>query len=90
LGTITYYIIIFAIGITIDILTKQKNMESKKGLNWFFILIAFTLGLTLIKHINFKNFTLKEPALDILYIIVFLISIYIIIMDLKKSKEKEK
>lgn len=65
-------------------------MEIKKGLNWFFILIAFTLGLTLIKHIDFKNFTLKEPALDIIYIIVFLISIYIIIMDIKKSKEKEK
>jgi hypothetical protein len=48
-------------------------MEKKNGLNWFFVFIAFTLGLTLIKHIDFKNLTLKEPALDILYIIVFII-----------------
>lgn len=63
-------------------------MNNKKGLNWVFVLIAFTLGLTLIKHIDFKNFTLKEPYLDILYIIVFIISIYIIVKDLKKSTDK--
>jgi hypothetical protein len=63
-------------------------MESKKGINWFFAFIAFTLGLTLKKHIDFKNFTLKEPVLDILYIIVFIISIYLIIKDHKKTSEK--
>ncbi len=41
-------------------------MENKKGINWFFAFIAFTLGLTLFKHIDFATFTLKEPALDIL------------------------
>ncbi len=63
-------------------------MENKKGLNWFFVFIAFTLGLTLIKHIDFKNLTLKEPALDILYIIVFLISIFLIIKDYPKRPKK--
>jgi hypothetical protein len=63
-------------------------MESKKGINWFFALIAFVLGLTLKKHIDFKNFTLKEPILDILYIIVFILSIYFIIKDYKKTSEK--
>lgn len=63
-------------------------MDSKKGMNWFFAFIAFTLGLTLIKHIDFKNLTLKEPVLDVLYIIVFAISIYIIIKDLKKKTDK--
>lgn len=63
-------------------------MDNKKGMNWFFAFIAFTLGLTLIKHIDFKNLTLKEPALDILYIIVFTISIFIIIKDLKKENKK--
>ncbi len=53
-------------------------MERKKGMNWFFVLIAFTLGLSLIKHIDFKSLTLKEPALDLLYIILFIISIYVI------------
>jgi nicotinamide riboside transporter PnuC len=63
-------------------------MDNKKGMNWFFVFIAFTLGLTLIKHIDFKYLTLKEPVLDILYIIVFIISIYLIIKDLKKRPEK--
>ncbi len=60
-------------------------MTSKKGINLFFVLIAFTLGLTLVKHIDFKNLTLKDPVLDILYIIVFVISIYFIIKDYKKT-----
>jgi hypothetical protein len=63
-------------------------MDNKKGMNWFFAFIAFTLGLTLIKHVDLKNLTLKEPALDILYIIVFIISIYIIIKDLRKNTDK--
>ena len=63
-------------------------MDNKKGMNWFFAFIAFTLGLTLNKHIDFKNLTLKEPALDILYIIVFIISIYIIVKDLIKNSDK--
>jgi uncharacterized membrane protein len=63
-------------------------MGNRKGINWFFAFIAFTLGLTLYKHIDFKNLTLKEPYLDILYIVVFLVSIYLIIKDLKKRLEK--
>jgi hypothetical protein len=59
-------------------------MKNKKGINIFFAFIAFTIGLTLLKHIDFKNFTLKDPYLDILYIIVFVISIYIIIKDYTK------
>lgn len=63
-------------------------MDNKKGMNWFFVFIVFTLGLTLIKHIDFKTLTLKEPILDFLYIIVFVISIYTIIKNLKKNTEK--
>jgi hypothetical protein len=63
-------------------------MGNKKGMNWFFAFIAFTLGLTLIKHIDFKTLTLKEPILDILYIVVFLVSIYIIIKDRNKNTGK--
>lgn len=64
-------------------------MEDKKGMNWFFVFIAFTLGLTLIKHIDFKSLTLKEPVLDVLYIVVFILSIYLIIKDLKKKQLKK-
>ena len=54
-------------------------MENKKGLNWFFAIIAFTLGLTLFKHIDFATFTLKDPVMDILYLIVFVLSIYFMV-----------
>jgi hypothetical protein len=63
-------------------------MESKNGINLFFAFIAFILGLTLYKHIDFKNFTLKDPVLDILYFIVFVISIYLIVKDYTKRPEK--
>ncbi|GAB3021591.1 hypothetical protein GCM10027051_28660 [Niabella terrae] len=64
-------------------------MENKKGINFFFATIAIILGWTLFKHIDFKNLTLKDPVLDVLYFIVFIISIYLIIKDRKKeSKEK--
>lgn len=62
-------------------------MENKKGINWFFVFIAFTVGLTLFKHIDFKNFTFKDPAMDILYLIVFVISIYFLIKG-KNQAEK--
>ena len=63
-------------------------MENKKGLNLFFAFIAIILGWILFKHIDFKNFTLKDPYLDILYFIIFSISIYLIIKGKKNRTEK--
>jgi nicotinamide riboside transporter PnuC len=62
-------------------------MESKKGINLFFAFIAFILGWTLFKHFDFKTLSLKDPVLDILYIIVFVVSIYLIIKDYRKNKK---
>jgi nicotinamide riboside transporter PnuC len=63
-------------------------MESKKGINFFFAFIAVILGWTLFKHLDFQNLKLKEPVLDILYLVVFVISIYLLIKDYKKRPEK--
>jgi hypothetical protein len=46
-------------------------------------MIAVLLGLTLFKHINFKELTLQDPFLDVLYIIVFAIAIYLLVKDQK-------
>lgn len=62
-------------------------MENKKGINWFFAFIAFTLGLTLFKHIDFATFSLKDPVLDVLYLIVFVLCIYFM---LKGNNQPEK
>ncbi|MBX7225575.1 MAG: hypothetical protein K1X55_06070 [Chitinophagales bacterium] len=59
-------------------------MDNKKGMNLFFAFIAIILGWTLFKHIDFKNFTLKDPYLDILYFIAFTVSVFLIIKDKKK------
>jgi nicotinamide riboside transporter PnuC len=64
-----------------------NSMENKKGINWFFAFIAFILGLTLFKHIDFANFSLQDPILDVLYLIVFALSIYFM---LKGNKPPEK
>ena len=44
-------------------------MKNKFGFNIIFALIAFPIGLALIKDIDFENLTLKKPALDIIYIV---------------------
>lgn len=63
-------------------------MESKKRINVFLAFIAVILGWTLFKHIDFKDFTLKEPVMDILYLIVVAISVYLLIKDFKRQPEK--
>lgn len=63
-------------------------MESKKGLNLGAVISAFILGIALFKHFDFNNFSFRKPVLDIFYLIVFAISIYVIIKDYKKSKVK--
>ena len=60
-------------------------MESKKGINFFFALIAVILGWTLFKHIDFRNFTLQDPMLDVLYFIVLVIAVYLLIKDKKAN-----
>jgi len=62
-------------------------MENKKRIYWFFAFIAFTLGLTLFKHIDFATFTLKDPVMDILYLVVFVLSIYFMVKGKNQSKK---
>lgn len=63
-------------------------MENKKGLNFFFLIIAIILGSVLFKQFDFKNLKFEEPGLAILYLIVFVASIYFLIKDYKKKPEK--
>lgn len=63
-------------------------MESKKGTNLFFGFIAVILGWTLFKHFDFKNFKFEDLALDILYLIVFVISICVLIKGYRRRSEK--
>jgi nicotinamide riboside transporter PnuC len=63
-------------------------MDPKKGINLSLAIIAVILGITLLKHIDFKNFTLKKPVLDSVYFVMLAVCIYLIVRDCKKSPEK--
>ncbi len=63
-------------------------MENKKGINLFFAMIAFVLGLTLFRHLDTETWQFKDPVMDILYLIVLIISIYLIIKDYREKSKK--
>jgi len=60
-------------------------MEIKKRINPFWGFIAAILGWTLFKHFDFNSFRFSDPYFDGVYMIVFVISIYCIVIDYKKK-----
>lgn len=60
-------------------------MENKKTLSFPFIIIAIILGVVLFKQFDFKTLQFEKPALAVVYLIGFAISIYVL---LKSSKKK--
>lgn len=63
-------------------------MEKKKGINPFWAFIAIILGWRLFKHFNFLTFKFSDPYFDVVYIIVFSTSIYLIVKDYNKQADK--
>ena len=63
-------------------------MENKKGINFGLLILVFILGSTLLKHFNFQTFKFKMFALDMVFLITFIIAIYIIIKDYRANKQK--
>lgn len=60
-------------------------MKNKIGFNLVFALLAFPIGLALLREFNFENFTFRKPALGFLYLITFLVCIKLIF----KKNEKQ-
>lgn len=63
-------------------------MENRKAPVFTFSIIAIILGVTLYKQFDFNNLKFEKPALATVYIIVFLVSIYILIKNAIKRPEK--
>lgn len=63
-------------------------MENKKPITFIFWVIAIILGATLFKQFDFKTLKFENPALAIIYSIVFVFSVYYIIKNSKKKTEK--
>ncbi|MFK5856746.1 MAG: hypothetical protein QM503_11490 [Bacteroidota bacterium] len=63
-------------------------MKTIKSINFFFVIIALILGQALFEQFDFENLTFEKPALAIVYIIVFVISIYLIVKKPKNRPEE--
>ncbi len=63
-------------------------MKDKIGFNLIFAIMAFPIGSLLLKHTDFTNLTFKKPALDTLYLIIFIALVFFTFK--KQNKEEEK
>ena len=63
-------------------------MKPKKSINFFFVIIALILGQALYEQFDFENLTFEKPALAIVYIIVFVISIFLLVKKTKNRPEE--
>lgn len=63
-------------------------MENKKSLSFPLLVVVIILGVTLYKQFDFHTLKFEKPALAILYIIIFVVSLYILIKKPKNSSEK--
>ena len=59
--------------------------KEKRGSVFFFGIIAFILGLALLKKFNFETYRFESPSLVILYSIVFFAAIVLIVRNLRKN-----
>lgn len=60
-------------------------MKDKIGFNLAFAILAFPIGLALLKDTSFNPLTFKKPVLDIFYLIIFCALIFFM---LKKQDKK--
>jgi hypothetical protein len=63
-------------------------MENNKPSSFIFIIVALILGSALYKHFDFQNLKFEKPALDTVYLITFVVSVYFIIKNFINRPEK--
>lgn len=62
-------------------------MDTKKVYSFPMIIIAIVLGGTIFKEFDFKTLTFEKPALAVIYILTFLMTVYFIFKKDKAKKE---
>jgi hypothetical protein len=62
-------------------------MDSKKGINFFFAIIAIITGSKLYKHFNFQDLKFEKPALDVIYLVAFVASLVFLVKDFVKRPQ---
>jgi hypothetical protein len=61
-------------------------MSNKKGLTFLFLIIAIILGWTIFKQFDFENLKFEKPALAVVYILTFIMSVYFLVKNAKEEK----
>lgn len=61
-------------------------MSIKKGQSFLFLIIAIILGWTIFKQFDFENLKFEKPALAIVYIVTFVMSIYFLVKNVKREE----
>jgi hypothetical protein len=62
-------------------------MSNKKGQIFPFAIIAVVLGWTIVKQFDFDNLTFEKPALAVVYILTFLMTVFFLIRNFKNNKD---
>lgn len=63
-------------------------MKSKIGFNISFALLAFPIGLALVREFDFQTLNFKKPALGFLYLITFIVCLFLMLK--RKTQQPEK
>jgi len=62
-------------------------MSNKKEQIFPFAIIAVVLGWTIVKQFDFDNLTFEKPALAVVYILTFLMTVFFLIRNFKNNKD---
>ncbi|MEO0312621.1 MAG: hypothetical protein RIQ89_2278 [Bacteroidota bacterium] len=64
-------------------------MNTKRGINFFALIILIVIGSKLYKHFDFKELKFEKPGIDTLYLITFVLLLFVVIRDLINRKHKK-
>jgi hypothetical protein len=63
-------------------------MKNKIGFNFIFALLAFPIGLALLREFDFNTFTFRKTVLGFLYLTTFIFCIYFMLKKKPQLPEK--
>jgi predicted ferric reductase len=63
-------------------------MNNKKGIPFPLLIIAIVLGWTIIKQFDFENLKFEKPAMAVIYILTFVMTVYMIFKNNNQDVEK--
>jgi predicted ferric reductase len=63
-------------------------MNNKKGIPFPLLIIAIVLGWTIIKQFDFENLKFEKPAMAVIYILTFVMTVYMIFKNNNEDVEK--